>query len=138
MNVICAVVVCAEVVSPELCAVYLIAYSVLDVAVGSVIDSGCPVLGAVGVGRRVSELLILEGLPAVGGVSYKYVLVVSVVLENRSYGNVVVSVAGSLNSYGSCTANISVGVILAVVVIPDFLTVVTYSALASCQGWLSM
>ena len=122
------VVVSAEVVSPELGAVDLIADRVLEiVVVGNVfdVDLGRPGLGAVSVGLAVAERLIAVGIPAVGGVSDEYVLVISVVLENRvdlirsqaAHG------AEALSGYGSGTDDFGAVVISAVVVVPDGLAV---------------
>ena len=126
MNAEVDVVVCAEVVSPELLAVNLVADRILKVV--SVeemsVDVSGPCLCAVGVGFAVAELLILEGVPAVGGVSYGYVLVISVVLNNRVYGVIAaILITERLSSYGSYAQNIIGRVVFAVVVVPDLLTV---------------
>ena len=125
-----SVVVCAEVVRPVLGAVYTVADSIRKAfaeafAVGQG-ENGVPKLGAVISCFVVAQRRILPAVPVVSGVSDKYILVISVVLQN-SVDLVVAqipSVTESLGSYGSTAAEyICVGVILAVVVVPDFLTV---------------
>ena len=117
------VVVSVEVVSPEGLTVYIVVYAVLEVGVVAVAAAGCdgnaPVLSAVAVGLLIVEGYIIEALPAVGGVSYLDVLLISVVLQGSGYlisGHV--GIAGSVDGDGSSTELLGGGV-LAVVVVPD-------------------
>jgi hypothetical protein len=118
------VVVCAEVVSPVLSAVYLIANCILEIRTVSVYLCA-PCLRTVSVCLNIVKRLVLIRLPTVGCVSYEYIFVVSVILENRVNLIIlgVVLVTESFNSYGSCADNIAACVILAVVVLPDNLAV---------------
>ena len=129
MNAVVEVVVIAEVVSPVLCAVYLIADSILKIAVISECakrELCAPCFAAVVICINVVELLIVVCVPTVCCVSYEYVLIISIVLKNCVYlisVEVVLKTTESLCSYRSSTDLLCPVVIVAVVVIPDRLAV---------------
>ena len=85
IDVMMAVVICAEVICPVFLTVYLIADSIVEVFACKLVSvhwkSRTPSLGAVAVRNVIKHGDIIIGFPVVGGIANKNILVITVVLE---------------------------------------------------------